>query len=289
MATWRRGDAARRAAEQLSPPATERWLTRDGLQLCFDDRGTGATIVLAHGMWCDAGMFAALAEDLATDHRVLVPDFRAHGRSEVPATGWSIADLADDLHALLDDQGIARVTLAGFSMGGMAAVDFALRFPDRLEGLGLIGTSAASEELVRSAEIRALAKILLLAGPPRFLAHEAARTTFSAEFRASHPTVVGRWVAAVHAMSTPALVQALRAVGERPSHLEALDAIRVPTVIVTGAADRVVRPRWSAAMARRLAGSRLVTLPGVGHAVPTERPTEVAALLRGLRTPARNS
>jgi len=270
----------------LNAPVTERWITREGIRLCFDDRGAGEVILLAHGMWCDAGMFAALADDLATDHRVLVPDFRAHGRSDLPAEGWSIADLADDLQAILDSIDVERVTLAGFSMGGMAAVDFALRFPDRLTGLGLLGTSAAAEEFVRTAEIHALARILLLAGPPRFLAHEAGRTTFSAEFRAAEPATVRRWVAAVQAMSREALVQALRAVGDRPSLLESLDTIRVPTVIVTGSADKVVRPRWSAAMARRIPGARLVNLIGVGHAAPTERPAEVAALLRQLRPPA---
>lgn len=263
---------------------TERWVTRDALRLCVDDLGAGPVVLLAHGMWCDAGMFERLAADLARDHRVLVPDLRAHGRSEVPKAQWSIADLADDLHALLDALEIRRVTLAGFSMGGMAAVDFALRYGDRLDGLVLMGTSAAAEELVRVAEIRALAKIIEIAGIPRFLAREASHSTFSAEFREAHPAEVRRWESVVQAMGRPALVQALRAVGNRPSQLEALAEVRTPALVISGLADRVMRPRWSEAIHRRLPRGRLITYPSVGHAVPTERPLEVAALLRGLGT-----
>lgn len=227
-------------------------------------------------------MFTRLVDDLARDHRVLVPDLRGHGRSTVPDRQWKIADLADDLAGILDTLKIERVTLAGFSMGGMAAVNFALRHGARLTGLALMGTSAAAEELVRVAEVRALARIIELTGTPRFLAHEAARATFSARFRKSEPGELARWQSAVRAMSRRGLVHALRAVASRPSLLERLGEIAVPTLIAAGAEDHILHPKWSRAMHRRLPRSRLVVYPGAGHAVPMERPTEMAALLRGL-------
>lgn len=263
---------------------TERWITRADLRLCVDDLGAGPVVLLAHGMWCDAGMFATLSTDLARDHRVLVPDLRGHGRSDVPGSQWSITDLAEDLFAILQQLSIPKIVLAGFSMGGMAAADFAIRYGQRLSGLALIGTSAAAEEFVRVAEIKALAKIIEVAGPPKFLAHEASRSTFSPEFRERHPAEVTRWESVVRSMRGPALVQALRAVGARPSLLEQLGEVETPTLIISGDADKVLRPRWSEAMHRRLPRSRLVSYPGVGHAVPTERPMEVAALIRGLES-----
>ena len=257
-----------------------------GLELFFDDRGEGPAVLLAHGMWCEAGMFARLAADLARDHRVLVPDFRAHGRSAVPEKQWQIADLSDDLVKLLDQAKVNRVTLLGFSMGGMAAVDFALRHPDRLEALALVGTSAGSEDLLRAAEIRTLARVIQVAGPPPFLAREAARSTFSSAFRKADPGAVTRWESAIRSMAGLALIQALRAVASRPSHLDSLEQIGVPTVIVTGSRDRIVKPHWATAMQRRLRRSRLITYPGVGHAVPIERPDELAGVLRDLRSGA---
>lgn len=266
----------------MTVSVTERWVTVSGLQLLVEDRGRGSVVLLAHGMWCEAGMFARVATELGRDHRVLVPDLRGHGRSAVPDRQWQIADVADDLVAMLDQLEVDRVTLAGFSMGGMAAVDFALRHRDRLDGLALMGTSAGAEELVRKAEIRTLAKIIELTGTPRFLAHEAARKTFSAPFRRAKPEDVTRWESAVRAMSPQALIHALRAVATRPALLGRLGEIPVPTLLVAGTGDRIVNPRWSRAMRRALPRSRLVEFKGVGHAVPIERPAEIAALLRDL-------
>lgn len=266
----------------MTATVTEHWITVQGLELLVEDQGSGPVVLLAHGMWCDAGMFSALVRDLSRDHRVLVPDLRGHGRSTVPDRQWQIADLATDLAALLDALSVPRVLLGGFSMGGMAAADFALRYPDRLTGLAFMGTSAASEEWIRIAEIRALARLIKLAGRPKFLGHEAARTTFSPAYRRDHPEEVERWVHTVHAMSRTALIHALHAVGSRPSLLERLEGLQVPTVILTGKADKVLSPKWSQAMARRLPRARLASWEGAGHAIPMERPAEVAAWIRGL-------
>lgn len=267
----------------MTASVIERRLTAPGIELFFEDRGQGPEVLLAHGMWCDAGMFSRLAADLARDHRVLTPDFRGHGRSSVPDRQWQIADLADDMVKLLDRVQVDRVTLLGFSMGGMAAVDFALRYPDRLDGLVLVGTSAAAEEPWRIAEIRTLARLIQFTGAPRFLAREATRATFSTAFRKADPAAVERWESSIRSMSGPALIHALRAVASRPSLLERLVEIRVPTLVVTGGQDKVLKPRWSTAMHRRLRRSRLITYPRVGHIVPIERPAELAALVRDLR------
>jgi 3-oxoadipate enol-lactonase len=265
----------------------ERFITVGGLRLCLDDRGQGPVVVLAHGMWCDAGMFQSLAQLLATRARVLTPDFRAHGRSDVPTSSWSVADLAGDLAAILDQLEVPNAVLLGFSMGGMAAVEFALRYPARLTGLILVGTSAAAEGLVRSAEIKTLARLIDLTGPARFLPNEASRATFSSPFRRRNPREITRWESVVRAMPRAALTQALRAVAGRRPLLDQLNRIRVPVTIVAGAADRVVKPKSSEAMHQRLPGSTLVVYPGTGHAVPTERPGDVAELIDALLPPPR--
>lgn len=231
-------------------------------------------------------MFTRLSADLARDHRVLIPDFRGHGRSSVADAPWQIADLANDLVRVLDQAKVERITLLGFSMGGMAAVDFALRHADRLEALALVGTSAGAEEMLRVAEIRTLVGVIRVAGPPRFLAREAARATFSAGFRKANRAVVARWESAVQSMTGPALIHALRAVASRPSLMDRLEEISVPTVVMTGSRDRVVKPRWAPMMQRRLRHSRLITYPGAGHALPIERPEDVAGALRDLRSGA---
>lgn len=263
----------------------ERFVTVGGLRLCVDDRGQGPAVLLAHGMWCDAGMFEDVAQLLAPRARVLAPDLRAHGRSDVPDSNWSVADVAGDLVAILDQLEVPNVVLLGFSMGGMAAVEFALRYPDRLTGLILVGTSAAAEGLLRAAEIKSLARLIDLTGPARFLPNEASRATFSIQFRRRNPREITRWESVVRAMPPRALTQALRAVAGRRPLLDQLTQIRVPVTIVASRADRVVKPKASNAIHQRLPGSRLVVYPGSGHAVPTERPGDIAELIEALLPP----
>jgi len=260
----------------------EQWVQHGDVRLRVECWGGGPPILLAHGMWCDAGMFTTLAANLALDHRVLVPDLRAHGQSTVPDRPWRIADVSDDLLAIVDHFGHNQVALIGFSMGGMAAVDFALRYPGRVAQLGLICTSAAREAPVRRVEIAALASLIERVGPPHFLPRAAGRAAFSPAYHRSNPADFRRWAETVAAMEPRALVQALRAVAGRDHLLDRLGEITIPTLIVTGAADHVVAPRRSIEMRRRLPHSRLVRLEGAGHAAPVERAEEVAALLRDL-------
>jgi pimeloyl-ACP methyl ester carboxylesterase len=266
---------------ETAGPRTERFIPVGGLRLCLDDWGpTDAPVVLlAHGMWCDAGMFQGLAQLLAREARVIVPDLRAHGRSEVPSSRWSVADLADDLAATLDQLEIPHVLLAGFSMGGMAATEFALKYPERLSGLLLIGTSVSAEDFLRTTQINTLSRIIQLTGAPSFMPTEASKSTFSPSFRRRNPKEITRWESVVRAMPRQALIQGLKAVVSRRPLLEQIHEIKVPVTIVSGGADEIMKPKHSEAIHRRIPGSKLVVYPNVGHAVPTERPRDVAELV----------
>jgi pimeloyl-ACP methyl ester carboxylesterase len=230
-------------------------------------------------MWCDAGMFRDLAQLLAEHARVIVPDLRGHGRSEVPSSGWSVADLADDLLAILDYFEIPRVRLAGFSMGGMAALEFALKYQSRVDGVMLIGTSAAPEDLLRKTQIKTLVKIIELTGTPAFLPGEASKSTFSPAFRRRNPKEITRWESVVRAMPPAALIQGLNAVAGRRQLVDRIHEITVPVTIVSGGDDAIMKPKLSQIMHQRIPGSRLALYPHTGHAVPTEKPGDVAGLV----------
>ena len=272
----------KRASRRSAAVTTERWVEHGTPPLRVECWGKGPPILLAHGMWCDAGMFSGMAAHLARDHRVLIPDLRGHGQSTVPGQPWRIADVSDDLATIMDQLDCDQVTLAGFSMGGMAAVDFALRYPARVAQLALICTSAAREAPIRRLEITALATLIERVGPPHFLPRATARAAFSAAYQRDNPADFRRWAETVAAMDPPAMVQALRAVAGREDLLGRLGEIRVPTLIVTGSADHVVASRRSLEMRRRLPRARLVQLQGAGHAAPVERAEEVAGLVREL-------
>src|SRR6476659_4990226 len=110
----------------------------------YDDRGTGPALVLLHPFPLTRATWAGLADALAAHRRVIAVDARGFGDS--PLTGpFAIADIADDLAALLDQLAIARATVLGMSMGGYAALAFAARHRERLSALVLADTRAAAD------------------------------------------------------------------------------------------------------------------------------------------------
>ena len=99
--------------------------------------GPHNTIVLIHGHNRDGDDFAAIAPSLSRTHHVLVPDLRFHGRSECAMLDHpaGIADLAEDMHAILQALAIYQPILLGHSLGGMIALDYWRQFPHTVRAL----------------------------------------------------------------------------------------------------------------------------------------------------------
>lgn len=112
--------------------------------------GTGPrTLVLVHGLVLDshASYYLSIAPGLAAHARVLLYDLRGHGRSEQPPAGYTIDDMAADLVALLDAEGLAApVTLVGNSYGGQIALRVAAAHPGRVRALALIDPQLAAPD-----------------------------------------------------------------------------------------------------------------------------------------------
>ena len=116
----------------------------------YEERGAGSPIVLLHPFPFARGIWSDLTDVLAVHHRVISVDARGFGESPLGDKGYAIDDLADDLAALLAELGVARAAVLGMSMGGYAALAFAVRHPARLAALILCDTRAAAD----SAETR---------------------------------------------------------------------------------------------------------------------------------------
>lgn len=94
--------------------------------------GAGPAVVLLHGFGDTGDMWQPLAEPLANDHRVIVPDLRGMGLSSHPAGGYEKTSQARDLAALLDQLSVRSVTLVTHDIGNMVGYAFAAQFPDRV-------------------------------------------------------------------------------------------------------------------------------------------------------------
>jgi pimeloyl-ACP methyl ester carboxylesterase len=102
---------------------------------------------------------------------------------------------------------------------------------------------------------------------------------FSDAFRKEHPTVVDRHVATWKTHERSSVVRSLRAIAFRDDLLSRLGDIRVPTLVITGEADRALPTTLSDSMARGIDGARLVRIAGAGHMSAIEQPDATARAL----------
>jgi pimeloyl-ACP methyl ester carboxylesterase len=232
----------------------------------YDDRGTGPATVLLHPFPLTRTTWAGLADALAARRRVIAVDARGFGES--PATGpFTIADLADDLAALLDRLEIARATVLGMSMGGYAALAFAARHRDRLSALVLADTRAAADSAeARAGRATALATLDSV-GPGGYLAASLPRLLSPHAPPALIAHVRSR--AETRAASLRAGIEALR---DRPDRSGELGAIACPTLVACGVEDQVTPPTEMKQMAAAIAGARFVPIAGAGHLSHLEAP-----------------
>jgi pimeloyl-ACP methyl ester carboxylesterase len=110
--------------------------TIDGIDIHYSSAGTGRTMVFVHGWTCDTSVWAGQLADFAQDHRVIALDLPGHGRSGAPADGIYTMDLfARAVEAVRAEAGASAILLVGHSMGVRVIRHYALAYPDRVVAL----------------------------------------------------------------------------------------------------------------------------------------------------------
>src|SRR5690348_16314425 len=111
----------------------------NGLKFHYQQAGSGPDVVLIHGVTGDLSIWflCEAMTALGGSHRVTAYDLRGHGYTDAPPTGYTSADHAADLLALMDAIGAGRASLVGHSFGGVIAAHAAALAPDRVESLVL--------------------------------------------------------------------------------------------------------------------------------------------------------
>src|SRR4030095_4948302 len=114
-------------------------ITRDGIKLAYEERGSGSpAFVFVHGWTCDRSFFAPQAEHFARRHRVVSVDLRGHGESDKPQGPYPIAAYADDIAYVIEQLGLGKAVAVGHSMGGITVLQLAATHPDRVAAIVMV-------------------------------------------------------------------------------------------------------------------------------------------------------
>ena len=111
------------------------------VELHYREQGSGETLILLHGNGEDGSYFEHQMDAFASRFRVIALDTRGHGKSPRGEAPFTIRQFADDLLAFMEERGIERAHLLGFSDGGNIALVFALAHPERVGKLVLNGAN----------------------------------------------------------------------------------------------------------------------------------------------------
>ena len=232
------------------------------------------TLVFAHAFGASSRTWHRVAEALAGAAPCAMPDLRGWGASEATDAGYAVADMADDLEALVAALRLERWALVGHSMGGKAATALAARRPAGLEALVLVAPSPPTPEPMDDAE---RARLRSAWGDP-----EAAEVTLSKVTACPPPPVPHEQFVADAVRASRAAWMAWLDAGSREDVSDLAGQIAVPTLVVAGADDGALGPDVQAReTVARIPGARLETLPHAGHFVPLDAPARLAELIAG--------
>ncbi len=247
-----------------------------GVEIAYDDVGSGPIVVLLHGYPFNRSMWAGQVAVLQQNHRVIVPDLRGHGESAIVPGPSTMELMAGDVAGLMDSLDIAEATIGGLSMGGYVALAFYRLFPSRVRSLILAATRAQgdNEEVKRNRDVQAskarqegmegIADALL----PKLL---------TADTVTKRPEIVKHMRGMMASTNPEGAAAALEGMAIRQDQTSFLSQIVTPTLILVGREDAITPPADAELMHREIPGSRLKIIDGAGHVLNLEKPEEFNA------------
>lgn len=255
--------------------------TQDGASLYYEHHRPGtaeprSTVVFScaycttHENWR-----AQVAPLVDAGHAVVLWDLRAHGGSEAPEGGdaWSMDDVVSDLAAVVDATTPDRpFVAAGLSFGGLASLHFAVRHPERIAALVLVGSGPGFKNPEAAAgwaaQVERTARFLEERGFADFVGGRAGATCVG---RRPELPAARAAAAAIVAQSVPGVARFGREVsGPAPPAIDALADLDVPALVLVGEDDAPFR-RAAEVMAAKLPRAKHVVVPEAGHIVNIEQ------------------
>jgi pimeloyl-ACP methyl ester carboxylesterase len=250
------------------PPAA--LVTAGDVRLACEERGAGDAVLLVAGGAMDMDQWDAQVAALAPRRRVIRFDQRGVGASDGPPGGYTIEQMADDTIALIDALRAEPCVLFGNSLGGSIAIAAALRAPAVVRALIVAATSAGPAGPPMPPETQT--EMFRASALPVVEAAAAAQEiVFAGDYPRRHPEVLERAIAKREASTAPLIatlgpLQSVAAYDPLPG----LKSLRLPTLILHGARDRMVPAGNATLLAEHIAGAELRLLPDAGHGLVME-------------------
>jgi 4,5:9,10-diseco-3-hydroxy-5,9,17-trioxoandrosta-1(10),2-diene-4-oate hydrolase len=265
----------------------------DGLSIRYLAAGEGPPLVLLHGAGDNSLDWRWVLRALAHKHRVYAPDLPGSPDSARPVADYSPAFFERFAAGFLDALGIGRAALVGNSLGGLIALRLALSEPARVRALVLVdsaGLGSAVNPAFTSVNVPGLGEAAMPFWRTPIGAHQRAWGRTALLFARPPRSVPREWLAEQRRLAqSPGYLEAhlsvlralVRPFGQREVLVDRLSLLKVPTLVVWGARDRVFPESHAREAVARLREGSLAVIPGCGHMPHVECPDRFLAALDG--------
>jgi pimeloyl-ACP methyl ester carboxylesterase len=284
-----------------APSQTSARIALAGGTIAYTTAGSGDPLLLVHGLGGTRKTWRHLVDALAATHTVIAPDLPGHGDSDAPAGDYSLGAHAAALRDLLVALGHASATVAGHSLGGGIALQFAYQFPERTDRLILISSGGLGRQLspvLRAATLPAAeVAVAGLARLPRAVTRRLLPVMSAVPglvARQDTPAVADALHGLAGARQRRTFIRTARTVidwqGQTVSaaqHLMLLD--NVPVLLAWGSHDRTIPPQHQEAVARRLPDLHTAEITDAGHFPHETAPDRLIPHLRDFLATTRPS
>lgn len=242
----------------------------------YEQHGQGPAVLCLAGFGCSNWIFDAIAQALGLRFTLVMPDHRGMGRSAPAKAPYSLQDLAGDALALMDKLGYHSFHVIGISMGTFVAQALCLAEPEHVKGLVLMcGTSAGPGFIPPPClSENVLARAYQF---PEQMVRQSLDMTTHPRFKRDNPTTYQELlrIKLQHLAKLDQLIWQSHAVARFLEGSYPLERLDMPTLVLSGDADRLVDPRNSQLLAQRIPNARLELFKETDHLFFLEEPAQV--------------
>ncbi|WP_436872537.1 alpha/beta fold hydrolase [Acinetobacter haemolyticus] len=260
-------------------PSFSRKVDMNGMTYSWDDTGRGSPVIFLHGLFLERSFWYPIIEQIP-NHRCIAFDMPGHADS-----GWrdflDLDGIAEDIVLWMKEYRIKKATLVGHSQGGMIAMLIAAKYPDMVDRLLLINTSARKEYEERLSLWSEREKKLLSTDTKRLqLFKEIQSMKFTTEWLKKSPEIAEKELNKMMSYQPENIAQALKAaVIDRMDIRSIIKQIKAKTIVLSGEKDQATPSELGQEIASLIPNAVHKELFNTSHSIPIEAPHETANIL----------
>jgi len=251
-----------------------------GESLSVQDEGRGSPVVLLHGLSMTSAFFRFQLGGGLAGFRLVAPDFRGHGASEKILEGHTVKTYAQDIHALVEELGLERPALVGWSMGAMVALDYLEMYGEDSASALVIVDQPPSDFKWRDYEFGIFDINDLAAANDSFQNDHLAEARSFAELMLKDPNEADVEFMATEIMRCPSAIASSILVDQTiRDYRDSYKSISIPTLVAFGLDDKLTNPLSGEWITSELRKGEYVSFQDSGHCPFYEEPERFNSVL----------